>query len=136
MSDPRLSLLRAPDVSGVAPAIVVTAGYDPIRDEGLAYAARLREAGVPVHSLHYPGQMHGFVSFDRVLVGARDALYRMGSALCAASGPGGVRWDACKEPPYRPQDRVPWLQPQQRWNEAVVTGLAVGEQLRRRLRAS
>ena len=136
LSDPRLSPLHAPDLRGVAPAIVVTAGYDPIRDEGLAYARRLREAGVPVHSLHYPGQMHGFVSFDRVLFGARDALHRIGVALRGCWGPGEVRWpEEDHGLRQRPQDDLLWLDPRQRWNEAVATTLAVGEQLRRSMRA-
>lgn len=136
MTDPRLSPLRTPDLRGVAPAIVVTAGFDPIRDEGLAYAARLRAAGVPVHALHYPGQIHGFVSFDRVLLGARDALHRIGSALRGAPGTPGVRWSTDNGgPPRRLQDIAPWLQPAQRLNEAVVTGLAARELLMRRIRA-
>ena len=78
---PGASPLDIPDLRGVAPAVVVTAGFDPLRDEGLAYVRRLRDAGVPVDLLHYPGQIHGFMSFDRVLVGARDALDRTGSLL-------------------------------------------------------
>ncbi|HEX2316987.1 MAG TPA: alpha/beta hydrolase [Thermomonospora sp.] len=58
--DPRLAPLRAPDVSGVAPATVITAGCDILRDEGEAYARRLAEAGVPVEARRYDGVVHSF----------------------------------------------------------------------------
>jgi acetyl esterase len=121
LDDPRLSPLHTPDLSGVAPAVMVTAGFDPIRDEGLAYGQRLRDAGVPVLALHYPGQIHGFVSFDRVLLGARDALQRIGHAWTGIAA----------EPRHRASDGLLWLHPRQRWNETVVGGLVFREQLRR-----
>jgi acetyl esterase len=83
LADPELSPLRAADLAGVAPAVVVTAGFDPLRDEGLAYVDRLAEAGVAVRLLHYPAQIHGFVSFDRAFADAGDALDRSGAALAA-----------------------------------------------------
>jgi len=73
-----------PDLRGAPPALIVTAGFDPIRDDGLDYAARLRAAGVPVELLHYGGQFHGFLNFDSVLGAARDGLDRIGLALAAA----------------------------------------------------
>jgi acetyl esterase len=82
--DPLLSPALAKSVEGVAPALVVTAGCDPLREDGLRYVERLRKAGVPVASLHYPGQFHGFVTFDLVLHAGRDALSRIGVALAAA----------------------------------------------------
>lgn len=81
LTDPRLSPRRSPDLSGLPPAVVVSAGFDPIRDDGLDYGARLRAAGVPVESLHYPGQFHGFLNFDLILGASRDALHRIGDAL-------------------------------------------------------
>jgi len=81
MADPWLSPGLRPDLKGLPPALILTAGFDPIRDDGLAYAERLREAGVPVELLHYAGQFHGFLNFDGVLWAARDALERIGAAL-------------------------------------------------------
>ncbi len=135
LGDRRLSPLHAPELGAVAPAIVVTAGFDPVRDEGLAYAERLRGAGVPVHALHHPGQIHGFVSFDRVLSGATDALCRVGHALAAATAPEGRGWgleDGGSQ--LGPLATLRWLHPRQRWNEALVSGMFVREQLARRRR--
>ena len=88
-AQPWFSPGRHPDLRGLAPALVVTAGYDPIRDDGLDYAARLRAAGVPVELLHYAGQIHGFLSFDAVVGAGRDGLQRIGEALEAAFGGAG-----------------------------------------------
>ncbi len=79
--DPWLSPRRQPDLKGLPPALVVSAGFDPIRDDGLDYAARLRAAGVPVELLHYAGQIHGFLNFDSVIDAGRDALHRIAAAL-------------------------------------------------------
>ena len=68
-SDWRASPLRAPDKSGLAPALIITAEYDPLRDEGEAYAAELRRSGTTVTSMRYPGQIHGFATN---LAGAMD----------------------------------------------------------------
>jgi acetyl esterase len=66
-SDPRASPLRAPSLSGQPPTLVVTAGFDPLRDEGRAYADRLREAGVEVVHREYPGQIHGFLFLTKAI---------------------------------------------------------------------
>jgi len=65
--DPRVSPLRARDVAGQPAALVVTAGFDPLRDEGRAYADRLRAANVDVVYREYPGQIHAFVSLTRAI---------------------------------------------------------------------
>lgn len=74
LADPRLSPIRAADLSGVAPAVVVTAGFDPLRDEGEAYAARLAEAGVPVLARRMPDLIHGFANTLGVGRRSREAL--------------------------------------------------------------
>ncbi|MFD1555078.1 alpha/beta hydrolase [Paraburkholderia silviterrae] len=81
LANPWISPAFTRELRDLPPALVVTAGFDPIRDDGLAYAGRLREAGVPVELLHYAGQFHGFLNFDGVLRAARDALDRIGAAL-------------------------------------------------------
>jgi len=66
-ADLRLSPLLAADLTGLPPAFVLTAGFDPLRDEGHAYAERLIDAGVKTTYTNYPGTIHGFFSLTRFL---------------------------------------------------------------------
>jgi acetyl esterase len=66
-ADVRASPLRARSLAGQPPALVVTAGFDPLRDEGRAYADRLADAGVDVVYREYPGQIHAFVSLTKAI---------------------------------------------------------------------
>lgn len=72
--DPLAAPLRAKDLSGLPPATVVTAEYDPLRDEGEAYARRLDEAGVPTQAVRYDGVIHGFVSMYEQIDKGREAI--------------------------------------------------------------
>jgi acetyl esterase len=81
LGDPWISPGRNAKLRGLPPALILTAGFDPVRDDGLDYAARLRAAGVPVELLHYTGQFHGFLNFDSVIRAGRDALERIGGSL-------------------------------------------------------
>jgi acetyl esterase len=83
-TDPWLSPRLNGELQGVAPALLVSAGFDPIRDDGLDYAARLRAADVPVQLLHYAGQFHGFLNFDSLVGAGADGLVRIGAALADA----------------------------------------------------
>jgi len=66
-TDPRAAPVRTADLTGQPAALVITAGFDPLRDEGRAYADRLREAGVDVVYHEYPGQIHAFISLTRAI---------------------------------------------------------------------
>jgi acetyl esterase len=82
--DPRVSPLQASELRGLAPAMVVTAGFDPLRDEGEAYASRLRDAGVRTLLRRHPGYVHGFVNVLALGPGPREAIAEMGGVLRAA----------------------------------------------------
>lgn len=84
--EPRCSPLLAPDLAGQPPAFVVTAGYDPLRDEGKAYAERLLDAGVDVEYRNYGSLIHGFFSMIGVVREARRAFNDMVAALRVGLG--------------------------------------------------
>jgi acetyl esterase len=79
-SDWRCSPLLAASHAGLAPALVLTAGFDPLRDEGRQYADALSAAGVPAQSICFDRQIHGFITMGRVIDEANTAV-----ELCAAA---------------------------------------------------
>nr|WP_237421910.1 alpha/beta hydrolase [Gordonia sp. SID5947] len=85
-TDPRVSPLLADDLSGLAPAYVIVAGFDPLRDEGIAYAERLESAGVPVTLDRAGSLIHGFANMTLISPDARSAVDRIGAALVEALG--------------------------------------------------
>ncbi|MFC8047477.1 alpha/beta hydrolase [Nocardia sp. NPDC057353] len=91
---PAVSPLAAPDLTGVAPALIVTAGFDPLRDEGARYARRLREHGVPVTEHRFDGYTHGFAN-NRLAFGA--AVDRIAALFSAVLNDPAPRLEAARE---------------------------------------
>ncbi|MCL4684854.1 alpha/beta hydrolase [Myxococcota bacterium] len=83
-SDGYVAPLHAEDLAGLPPATVITAEYDPLRDEGEAYAERLRLAGVPTTCTRYDGQIHGVASLLDLIDAGKRAVDQIGAALRSA----------------------------------------------------
>ncbi|MER5204253.1 alpha/beta hydrolase [Streptomyces sp. NPDC002825] len=80
-TSPYAAPLAGADLSGLPPAQIVTAGFDPLRDDGLAYAEALAAAGVPVQARHHAGMFHGFLSMAGALPAAAEARETAFAAL-------------------------------------------------------
>ena len=85
-TQPYVAPIRAASLAGLPPALVITAEYDPLRDEGEAYAKKLAQVGVPVTQSRYPGMIHAFFRFTNVMDSARAAVAEVVAALQKAWG--------------------------------------------------
>jgi acetyl esterase/lipase len=95
--DPRVALLGASDLSGLPPAYIATAGFDPLRDEGEEFAERLRGAGVQVALRRHPGLIHTFLNLTAICPTARAAMLEAAGALQMGLAAGVTRTAATGE---------------------------------------
>ena len=83
LTDYRVSPARAARFDGLPPTYIIAAGFDPLRDEAIAYGKSLTQAGVRTIVRIWPGQIHGFCSLSRSIPEGQIALFEAGRALCA-----------------------------------------------------
>jgi acetyl esterase len=81
LEDPYLFPLAASHLGGLPPTLVMTAEFDPLRDEGIAFAHGLKDAGVELEHIHVEDQMHGFLLLDRVVAKSGTLIDRLADAL-------------------------------------------------------
>jgi acetyl esterase len=91
LRSPRVAPLRGPDLAGLPRTTIILAGHDPLVDEGLAYAAALGAAGVPVTSRTFDSLAHGFLRFTGPVAAARAAAAEVAAAAAALAGPAAAR---------------------------------------------
>ncbi|MFC5729359.1 MULTISPECIES: alpha/beta hydrolase [Nocardioides] len=133
-TDPVISPSRAPDLTGLPPAVVITAGVDPFRQDAKHYVRALESAGVAVEWHDFPGQLHGFTDMDLVFPAARDSLQRIATAVRRAT--------AAEMPVALVSDeRIPWSRPdggllRRLWEDAQRLPLVNGPDALRSLLAA
>jgi len=86
-ADPAASPLRSEDLSGLPPTILILCGFDPLLQEGIDYRDRLVDAGVSVTTRLYPGQIHAFLTMDRQIPEAHDAIVEIARLLRQSLAP-------------------------------------------------
>ena len=86
-ANPYAAPMQADDLSGLPPALVITAEFDPLRDEGEAYAEKLRAAGVPTTCTRYDGMIHGFYGMSAMVDKAKQAVEQSSASLREAFAP-------------------------------------------------